>query len=276
MILTLIEFHELIGYFFAALIGFIMGIMGAGGGIMAVPTLVYLIGIEPILATTYSLFIVGSTSLIGSSNYMRWELVNYKTAILFSLHSFLAVFLTRNFLLPSIPLVIFEWNDWKLTKEAFILGFFAIIMIYSAYNMIKSNKHIGAPIGKSISIRKNYPAFLLKTSIVGMVTGLVGAGGGFLIVPALVLLMKLPMKMAIGTSLFIISLNSIMGFFSSLGHQTINWSFLTPFSITAIIGVFIGSHSSKYFPANQLKTAFGWFVLIMGTTILIKELFFDV
>jgi uncharacterized membrane protein YfcA len=206
---------------------------------------------------------------------MRWELVNYKTAISFALHSFLAVFLTRNFLLPAIPLVIFEWGNWKLTKEILILGLFAIIMIFSAYNMIKSNKHIGAPIGKPVSIRKNYPAFLLKTSIVGLVTGLVGAGGGFLIVPALVLLMRLPMKNAIGTSLFIISLNSIMGFFSSLGHQTIDWRFLIPFSITAVVGVFIGSHTSKYFPASQLKTAFGWFVLVMGTVILIKELFFD-
>ncbi|GAB4347368.1 MAG: sulfite exporter TauE/SafE family protein [Flammeovirgaceae bacterium] len=275
MVLTLIEYHNLIAYFLAFVIGLIMGIMGAGGGIMAVPILVYLLDIEPILATTNSLFIVGITSLVGSANYMRWQLVNYKTAILFALHSFLAVFLTRNFLLPAIPLTIFEWHQWKLTKEVLILGLFALIMIFSAYNMIKSNKHIGAPIGKPVSIRKNYPAFLLKTSIVGVVTGLVGAGGGFLIVPALVLLMRLPMKNAIGTSLFIISLNSIMGFFSSLGHQNIHWSFLIPFSAVAVVGVLMGSHFSKYLPANHLKTAFGWFVLLMGVAIFIKELFFD-
>lgn len=252
-----------------------MGIMGAGGGIMTVPTLVYVIGVDPILATTYSLFIVGVSSIVGTSHYIRWKLVSYKTAFLFSLHSFIAIFLTRTFILPNIPPTILKVGEWVLTKEVFLLAFFAFIMFFSAYNMISKRHTIGAPIGKRVSIRANYPSFLFKTTMAGVVTGLVGAGGGFLIVPALVLLMQLPMKMAIGTSLFVIGINSLLGFFSSLGHQTIDWIFLTYFTVVAIVGIFLGTFISRFLPAHHLKATFGWFILLMSSFILIKELFFN-
>ena len=259
---------ELLGYIAAIIIGISLGLIGGGGSILTVPVLVYLFKIDAVLATTYSLFIVGLTSAIGSYSYFKKQLVNIKTAIVFGIPSIVAVFLTRAFIVPAIPSNIGTIGHLLVTKSILLMILFAVLMIAASYSMIKKQK-------KAIEIKSekqqfNYPMILLEGAIVGVLTGLVGAGGGFLIIPALVVLSKLPMKEAIGTSLVIIAAKSLIGFFGE-GDVTIDWKFISILSTFAIIGIIIGTQLSKKIDGNKLKPAFGWFVLVMGIYIIIKE-----
>ncbi|MDN5201863.1 sulfite exporter TauE/SafE family protein [Fulvivirgaceae bacterium BMA10] len=261
---------DILGYILAIVIGFTLGLIGGGGSILTVPVLVYLLGINPILATAYSLFIVGATSTIGALDYMKKGLLSYKTAIVFAVPSFIAVYLTRKILLPAVPQEIASTGDFILTKPIALMLFFAVIMLFSGVSMIRSAKKIGtAP--AYISKNFNYPLILIEGAIVGVITGLVGAGGGFLIIPALVLLGKLPMKLAVGTSLFIIAVKSLIGFLGDVGTQDINWRFLLLFTLFSILGIFVGSYTSKLIEGPRLKKGFGWFVLIMAIYIIVKE-----
>ena len=263
---------EYVGYFASILIGVALGLIGGGGSILTLPVLVYLFAIEPVVATAYSLFIVGLTSAVGSANYFKKGLVNIKTAIVFGIPSIISVFLTRALLVPAIPDIIFSSGNFTFTKDLFLMLFFALIMIFASYSMIKKDK-IKLVIEPEIQ-KFNYPIILIEGAIVGVVTGLVGAGGGFLIIPALVILSKLPMKEAIGTSLAIIAAKSLIGFFGESSENAINWQFLFTISAFAIVGIFIGTALSKKIDGNKLKPAFGWFVLVMGIYIITKELFF--
>ncbi len=260
---------ELLGYIAAIIIGISLGLIGGGGSILTVPVLVYLFKIDAVLATTYSLFIVGLTSAIGSYSYFKKQLVNIKTAIVFGIPSIVAVFLTRAFIVPAIPSNIGTIGHLLVTKSILLMILFAVLMIAASYSMIKKQK-------KAIEITPekqqfNYPMILLEGAIVGVLTGLVGAGGGFLIIPALVVLSKLPMKEAIGTSLVIIAAKSLIGFFGEGGDESIDWKFISILSTFAIIGIIIGTQLSKKIDGNKLKPAFGWFVLVMGIYIIIKE-----
>jgi uncharacterized membrane protein YfcA len=164
-----------------------------------------------------------------------------------------------------------------ITKSVGLLLLFALIMVMAAYSMIKPAKKSGTDTlsnAEDVQPQFNYPLILAEGAIVGLVTGLVGAGGGFLIIPALVLLAKLPMKQAVGTSLMIIAAKSLIGFVGDMrGNEVIDWSFLGVFSSIAVVGILLGSWLSKRIPGEKLKPAFGWFVLVMGTYIIIKELF---
>ncbi|MBG6062997.1 putative membrane protein YfcA [Flavobacterium sp. CG_9.1] len=262
---------EYIGYFSSILIGVALGLIGGGGSILTVPVLVYLFAIEPVLATAYSLFIVGLTSAVGSVGYFKKGLVNIKTAIVFGIPSIIAVFTTRALIVPAIPKVLFSTDNFTLTKDLFLMLLFAVIMIFASYSMIKKDKKnsMEAPQAQKF----NYPIILLEGAVVGIITGLVGAGGGFLIIPALVILSKLPMKEAVGTSLVIIAAKSLIGFFGESGENGINWQFLFTISAFAIVGIFIGTALSKKVDGAKLKPAFGWFVLVMGIYIITKELF---
>jgi len=332
--------EEVIGYIAAVIIGFTLGLIGGGGSILTLPVLGYLLGITPVLATAYSLFVVGISSSVGALNYMRKGLLSYKTAVVFAVPSLIAVYLTRKFLIPAIPETIYTigqldittdllfililiitmlalilltlntefsgnkkhlkvallvtpaaimvfvvrqfviptlpenlitFGDFTLTKSIGIMVFFAIIMLFSSISMIRGR------IGKKDLMQEtnqlNYPVILLEGIVVGTITGLVGAGGGFLIIPALVLLAGLPMKTAVGTSLLIISFKSLLGFLGDVSNQNLDWIFLLSFSGLAIIGIFLGTFSSKYVPAEKLKKGFGWFVMVMGVYILSRELF---
>jgi uncharacterized membrane protein YfcA len=261
---------DILGYFAAILIGISLGLIGGGGSILTVPVLVYLLKVEPVTATAYSLFIVGLTSLIGSAAYMKNNLVSYKTAFVFAVPSFIAVFLTRKFILPSIPETILSFGSFDLTKNLFVMLLFAILMILASISMIRDKN----PELDAADLSFNYPLIMIEGFIVGILTGLVGAGGGFLIIPALVLLAKLPMKMAVGTSLLIIAAKSLIGFTGDLGIQRdINWILLSIVSLLAVGGIFAGSYLSKFISAKKLKPAFGWFVMLMGVYIIGKELF---
>lgn len=260
---------EFLGYIAAIIIGIILGLIGGGGSILTVPILVYIFQINPVLATSYSLFVVGITSIIGSISYFRKGLVNIKTAIAFAIPSIIAVYITRAAILPAIPEEIFTFGNFILTKNLLLMLLFALLMILAAYKMISQTKP--SPIESKEAQQFNYPLLFIQSTIIGMLTGLVGAGGGFLIIPALVILSKLPIKEAIGTSLVIISANSLIGFWGKKGSMAFDWSFLALITTLAIIGIFIGIALSKKIDGNKLKPAFGWFVLAMGIYIIIKE-----
>lgn len=261
----------LVGYIAAIIIGFTLGLIGGGGSILTVPALVYLVGVDPVLSTAYSLFVVGAAALVGSLNYMRRGLVSYQTALVFAVPSLTAVFLTRRWIVPAIPDPLLQWGNFALAKDTGVMLFFAIIMMLASFSMIRS----GEPQSEnSDKIRYNYPMILLEGGVVGVLTGLVGAGGGFLIIPALVLLAKLPMKLAIGTSLLIIAAKSLIGFTGDIGVQPINWPFLLIFAAIAVIGIIAGTFVSRFVSAHRLKSGFGWFVLVMAGYILVNELMF--
>lgn len=260
---------EFIGYFASALIGVSLGLIGSGGSILTVPVLVYLFHVEPTLATAYSLFIVGATALVGGIQNSIRHMVDLRTAVVFSIPSFIAVFATRRFLVPHIPSQLFSIGSLVITKDIAIMVFFALIMIASAIGMIRSQQD--SKVTES-GITYNYPLIILEGFVVGILTGLVGAGGGFLIIPALVLLAHLPMKKAVGTSLLIIAAKSLIGFVGDLGlGQPIDFGFMATVSAVAIAGIFVGSYLSKFIQGTSLKTAFGWFVLAMGVYIVLKE-----
>jgi uncharacterized membrane protein YfcA len=277
---------EILGYIGAVLMGLSLGLIGGGGSILTVPILVYLFQVDAVLATAYSLFIVGLTSLVGSFSHIKLGNIHWRTAIVFGIPSIISVFLTRSFLVPRIPDPIMTFGQnasggatFVLTKSVGLLLLFAVIMVMAAYSMIKPSKKASADQSTVVESdgqqpKFNYPLILSEGAIVGVVTGLVGAGGGFLIIPALVLLAKLPMKQAVGTSLMIIAAKSLIGFVGDMrGNEVIDWSFLAVFSSIAVVGILIGSWLSKRIPGEKLKPAFGWFVLVMGTYIIIKELF---
>ncbi|HSF54198.1 MAG TPA: sulfite exporter TauE/SafE family protein [Algoriphagus sp.] len=260
----------LIGFAAAVLIGISLGLIGGGGSILTVPVLVYILNVDPVLATAYSLFVVGSTSLVGAGTFMKKGLVDYKTAVVFAIPSFLAVFLTRKFLVPWLPDPLFSIGEIAFTKNVGIMVFFALIMLAASISMIRNKKCVDC--NENEEVRFNFPLIALEGSVVGLITGIVGAGGGFLIIPALVILARLPMKMAVGTSLLIIAAKSLIGFLGDISTQTIDWNMLLIFTGLSIVGIFIGSALSKKINEQALKTGFGWFVLIMGIYIIGKEL----
>jgi uncharacterized protein len=264
---------EIIGYLLAALVGVSLGMIGSGGSILTVPILVYVMGVNPVLATAYSLFIVGSTALVGGVQSAIQKRVDFKTVLIFGIPSISAVYATRMWLVPFIPKVLFSVGAFVITKPIALMLLFAIVMIFASVSMIRPGKNKEADENRPMSY--NYPMILLEGALVGMLTGLVGAGGGFLIIPALVLLARMPMKLAVGTSLFIIAVKSLIGFIGDLqGSQVIDWKLLGSFTFFAVTGIFIGIFLSKKIPGDKLKKAFGWFVLIMGIYIIIKEIFF--
>jgi hypothetical protein len=262
---------EILGYIGAILMGLSLGLIGGGGSILTVPILVYLFSVDAVLATAYSLFIVGLTSLIGSFSHMRMGNIHWRTAIVFGIPSILAVYATRAFLVPALPDPLFTVGDRVVSKALCMLILFALLMVAAAYSMIRKPKAKGNGTADG-EVAFNYPLILVEGAVVGTITGLVGAGGGFLIIPALVLLAKLPMKQAVGTSLIIIAAKSLIGFTGDLnGDLLIDWNFLLLFSTIAVVGIIAGSLLSKRIPNEKLKPAFGWFVLVMGIYIIARE-----
>jgi uncharacterized membrane protein YfcA len=259
----------LIGLAASLLIGLSLGLIGGGGSILTVPVLVYLLGVDPVLATAYSLFIVGFTSAVGVYPKYKEGLVDVRTALIFGAPSIAAVFLTRKLIVPAIPATVLQLGDWVLTKSVLLMILFAVLMVAASVSMISDKKNNKETPEAMLSY--NYPLIVLEGTVVGLLTGLVGAGGGFLIIPALVMLTKLPMKKAVGTSLLIIAAKSLIGFTGDLSQQTMDWSLLLMVTLMAVLGIFAGNALSKKIEGAQLKKGFGWFVLMMGVYVLIKE-----
>lgn len=268
------ELLEIFGYIASILIGISLGLIGGGGSILTVPVLVYLFHVEPMMATAYSLFVVGASSLVGAFPKYRQGMISMKTAIVFGIPSIAAVFATRKFIVPAIPKEVFSIGDIIVTKALLMMILFAVLMVAASVSMIRDKKNASKE--ESQEQVFNYPMILLEGTVVGVLTGLVGAGGGFLIIPALVMLSKLPMKMAVGTSLLIIAAKSLIGFTGDVMTvgATMDWRLLVIVTGLAIVGIFIGNFLSKSIDGNKLKKGFGWFVLVMGIYIIVNELFF--
>lgn len=271
---------EWLGYIASILIGISLGLIGSGGSILTVPVLVYLFRVDPLLATTYSLCIVGVSSIAGVISRLRQKLLDFKVILVFGAPSIIGVFIARKFILHAIPNQFSILPNTIISKNNFIMLFFATLMLVSALSMILGKK--------KEELEGQKPVYGLTLGLVGlmegMLTGIVGAGGGFLIIPALVILGKLPMKKAIASSLFIITIKSLVGFSGDLLHVNMNWSaplngmdlniqFLITIITLATLGIITGNYLNKTIDGAKLKKGFGWFVLLMSLVILIEQFF---
>lgn len=263
------DIQFILGYIGALLIGVVLGLIGGGGSILTVPILVYLMFVNPVTATAYSLFIVGITALVGAIRNIQKGLVDFKTAIVFAIPALIAVYSTRKYLVPAIPEELFSVGSFVMTKNIAIMLFFAVIMLVASVSMIRNKR---SESDEESVINYNIPLIIIEGLVVGVLTGIVGAGGGFLIIPALVLFARLPMKKAVATSLLIIAIKSLIGFIGDIENLDIDWTFLIKFTAISVVGIFLGIYLSKFINGKSLKKSFGWFVLVMGIYIVYKEL----
>lgn len=258
----------MLGYLAAFCVGLILGLLGGGGSILAIPILLYLFSVDIVQATAYSLFMVGTTSLVGSIQRYRESLVDVKVGLIFGIPSIIAKFLTRKYVVGLIPEVVIDTGYLVLSRRMLILGLFSILVMAAASAMIGSwskstDRWYTGKVGNS---------WLVSLGAgIGLITGISGLGGGFIIVPTLLFFTRIPIKKAIGTALFIISLSSLIGFTGDLSHTEVDWPLLLGITGIAVLGIFTGNQFSHRLSGLQLKKAFGWFVLLMGLAILIKE-----
>ncbi len=264
---------EIIGYIASVFIGISLGLIGGGGSILTVPVLVYLFGESAELSTAYSLFIVGTTALVGGIRNATMGNVNYKTAVVFTIPAFIAVYLTRAYLVPAIPQDIFTVGTFTMTKDVAIMVFFALVMLAASVSMIRNKREEKDEEAETEPVF-NVPAIVAEGAVVGVLTGIVGAGGGFLIIPALVLFAKLPMKKAVGTSLLIIAAKSLIGFIGDVQRPDliIDWTLLLTVTAIAVAGIFVGIYATNFIDGKKLKKGFGWFVLVMAVYIILKQI----
>ncbi len=259
---------DLLGYFFAFCIGLIFGLIGAGGSILAVPVFAYLFGYDEKVATAYSLFVVGSTAVVGALRQHFKKHVNWKLVFVFGLPAVAAVSLTRRLLIPALPEIMVQWDQFLLTRRMFIFGLFSTLMIPTALHMLRSSKQVTVTSIEHLNI----PLIVLQGLFIGGLTGLVGVGGGFLIIPALIYLTGIDMKSAVGTSMAMIAFNALLGFFiGDAMTLSIEWYFLSGFTAVALFGLFLGTYLSNFFNAYRLKKIFGVFVLLMACFVFVLE-----
>lgn len=254
----------LFGYFLALLMGLTLGLIGAGGSILTVPILVYCFHVPPVVATGYSLLVVGCAALAGASRYYRRGLVDFRAALTFAFPAMLAVLFTRSYIVPSLtdPVLGIE-------KDTFIMVLFALLMAVAAIYMLRPLKEPATAKKPKVNTAK----LLLGSAGIGLLTGLVGAGGGFLIIPTLIGLFRLNVKKAVATSLAIIAINSLVGFNGDIAAGIpMDWLLLGSFLALTLAGMWLGTTFSRKVEAKQLRQIFGWFVLIVACVVLIENL----
>jgi len=251
----------LIGVALAALIGLSLGLLGGGGSILTVPILVYVLGFGAKEAIAMSLAVVGATAAMGAVSHWRVGNVNLRLALVFG-----GVAMAGTYL--GARLAVFF-------SGAAQLALFAVVMLVAAFFMFRQKQPIpaGGELPLVVEAAAPLPIALIVVEglAVGVLTGLVGVGGGFLIVPALVLLAKVPMKEAVGTSLLVIAMKSLTGFLGYLGQVEVPWAFMTLFTAVAMVGIVGGTYLVRFVSQAQLKRAFAIFLLIMGTLILYQN-----
>ena len=260
------------------LIGLTLGLIGGGGSILSVPVLVYLMQYPAEVATGYSLFIVGITSLIGGFAFIKRGDISFESLMQFAIPSLITVFLVRKYLIPALPDILFSINDYSVTKQSFIMLVFSILIIFSSYSMIRKQKNNARTdaMWEEFSRTPIRIYFVILLAIaVGFFTGFVGAGGGFIILPVLIFFIRVPIKKSIGTSLCIIAVNSLIGFTGNFGQLPIDWKFLLLGTSICVTGILLGNMISVRISAHKLKPAFGWFTLIVGIFVIVKELFLN-
>ncbi|MBI3518389.1 MAG: sulfite exporter TauE/SafE family protein [Bacteroidetes bacterium] len=265
------------GFIAFLIIGIILGLIGGGGSILGVPVLVYIMYYSAEVATSYSLFIVGLTALIGAIAYLRKGEISVEAILQFALASMTTVFCVRRFVMPAIPEEIHMFNA-IVSKHVLIMVVFALLILSSSVSMIRKSKYNRINEVKWDEFAKSpmgLPFVILLGVTVGFITGFVGAGGGFIIVPVLIFFLRLSFKKAIGTSLCIVAINSLVGFTGNFGHQVIEWPILLAISAVCAVGILIGSLLSNKVSSQKLKPAFGWFTLTVGIFVLVKELFYN-
>lgn len=258
---------EILGYVLSICVGMILGLLGGGGSILSIPILVYFFHLDAVTASAYSLFIVGVTSFVGAVPKYKEHLVSVRAGILFGVPAVLGTFVTRRWLIPAIPDIIFQTESFVLTKRLLVLGTFAILMIIASISMISSRKE-----KVTLEHHSRVVLAIFEGSLIGLITGLVGAGGGFLIIPALVFLTGLPFKTAVGTSLLVIAVNSLAGFLGDVLNYGMDWPFLLLVTALATVGIFIGNRLTHAVTGTNLRRSFGWFVLAAGVAILFREI----
>ncbi|MFT5170319.1 MAG: putative membrane protein YfcA [Candidatus Marinamargulisbacteria bacterium] len=265
----------LIGFSLAIVMGLILGLLGGGGSILTVPILVYFFGVSAVMATGYSLLVVGLTSLVGAARYYKDDLIDFRIAFLFSVPSMVGVFISRKFLLPALPDAVSLFSS-TVTKDQFIMGIFALLVLAISGFMFKA-KEVDRSIEKerpALSKKSDFAIIIVGAFLMACLTGFVGAGGGFMIVPALMLLANVPLRKAIATSLVIISFKSLAGFVGDLSEGLpFDWHFLSIFIGITMIGVFLGAVLNKRIPAPILRKGFAYFVFVMGLFIVVNEIF---
>lgn len=268
------EWIEILKYSSAFIVGFIMGLLGGGGSILTIPIFVYLFFINPVTATAYSLFVVGFTASVGAIRNLRHETIDFKAGLIFGIPAFVGTYVTRRYLLPALPDQIIDFgHDWILTKDLMIMILFAIMMLMASFSMINSARKEK----RNLLVDKPSVSTLILSIIglvAGILTGFVGAGGGFIIVPALSQLARLPIRIAIGTSLFVIALKSFIGFVGDLQTTAMDWQFLFIFTLISMIGIMVGVVYSQKVKTRRLKSWFGYFVLIIGVYVILRETIF--
>lgn len=251
------------GLILAVFVGVTLGLVGSGGSILTVPIFVYVFGVDPVLATAYSLFAIGATSIIGGVKGFIHKDVDFDKLLKFGIPSMISVFLTRKFIVPLIPdhLNLFGHT---VAQEVVLMVLFAILMLFAACAMFQE---INIP-------QTNFPfiTIVLKGVFVGSVTGIVGAGGGFLIIPALTNFFNLSMKKAVATSLVLIAINSILGLLGDWRRiELFDWNLLLLYTLLTIVGIFIGFFISNKIDGMKLKRIFSMGIMAVAIFVLLTE-----
>lgn len=254
----------------AILVGLTLGLVGSGGTILTVPILVYIMGADPVLATTYSLFAIGLTSAVGGLSGIARKEVDLGKVWSFGIPSLVVVFVTRSFVLPLVPEIIVIAGH-PIPQSVLLMIFFALIMLISSFSMIRSGRHrLELP---PRSHQFPLEIIMLQGALVGLVTGVVGAGGGFLIIPALISFYRLSMRRAVSTSLVIIAINSFFGLAGDLEKfPTFDWGLLSGYTLGALTGLTVGLYFANKIPGYRLKTAFGYLIMAVAFYVLFYEL----
>ncbi len=262
-----------LSYILALLIGLSIGIMGSGGAILAVPILYYVAGYTMQEASVYSLFVVGASSLVGAVRSWMNHLVNWRAVLFFGIPSVFAVYLTRLILVPILPDPLIASSVITVPLDMALLLLFATLMVLAARSMLLSKE--GSTQGElNFQSSNSFLQVITFGLLVGTLTAILGAGGGFLIIPALVIFLRMPMKEAVGTSMFIVAMNALNGFVGSIykGDILIDYSFLLLFTAMAFIGLFVGMFWAKHLKPEKLKRYFAFFVFGMGLFIIVQQL----
>ena len=258
---------ELFGYTLLIGVGLLLGMMGGGGSILSVPILVYLFSLDVVVASSYSLFIVGSTSVVGTALKHRDRFIDIPAVLQLGVPSLFVTFCTRKWIVCSLPDVLFMCGSIPLTRRILLLTVFATVIIFSSLMVIRSRQSTGEE-----STSRPYPLALIVAGLgVGFLSGLAGVGGGFLILPTLILFAGLRFNVAVGTALPIIAMNSLVGFLGGASSHPVDWLFLTSISLLATFGIFLGDVVARRLSSNNLKQIFGWSTLVLGIWILVKE-----
>ncbi len=263
---------EILGYGLAVVIGLVMGLMGGGGAILAVMVFLYIFQIPDIdLVTAYSIMMIGLGATVATIRHAQKGNIAFKMGLIFAIPVILGTYFARIYLINLIPDPIFSIGTLDISKRLFILSILCILLLYASVRMIRSANQKQDSVESKVADTPYVKVILLGLAI-GLLSGLVGAGGGFLIIPVLVMFLHFPIKKAIGTTLLILAMKSFIGFIGDMqAGRDIDWAFLGIFGTLVVIGVLIGVVLSSRVPSQKLRPAFGWFILSMASLILVKE-----